>query len=98
MFDFTPFDHGRSNRCSLEKPQAGAANIEVDAVATQANLALHDGSGRRFEIVAAHRGVDERPDFCAINRGLVQHFLCRKRSRVAWRHASGPKTAILDAG
>lgn len=82
----------------VHEPEAGVAEIEVDARGGEAELVMHGTGDRRLEVVLAHRRGDEHADLGRIDARLVDGLAAGHRRSLIERDTIGPPAALLDAG
>ena len=65
--DLPQLDHVGHGQHSVEDAQAGVREVEDLALRRQPQPVMHAAGGGRFEMIAADRGVDQRPDVAPID-------------------------------
>ncbi len=98
VVDLGALDHARRDVHAVHERQAGVANIEIQAVFAQPEIAVNDTGGGWFQVIAAYRGIDDHADFIAVDAGLVQRLLSGQGGGVGRCSAFLPETACADTG
>ena len=82
----------------LTKPRQALARSKLSAARRQARARVHGDRGRRLEVGAAHRGVDEQPDLRRVDAGLGDRLRPGHRRGVGEGDVVRPPAALADAG
>jgi hypothetical protein len=94
VLDPARVDHHRGELHAVEEPEAGVGHVEVHAHRRQAQRVVHGDGGRRFEVRAAHRAVDEQPDPCGVDPRLGERLRAGHGRGVDEAHVARPPAAL----
>ena len=80
--DLAQLDHVGDDGHTVQKAETGVAQVKVARRRRQTEVAVDNDGRRRFEIVAAHGGVDQKLDLAAIDARVGERFFSGPRRRI----------------